>query len=263
MYDACQRYWKPFLQLLAVDLYVGKKLVLDKLINVCIWVAMQVLVSAYLLPFFGLAESYGIFLLAGCCASAGLFEIFPGIVRLVDDITGNQLICHQLLFPLPSWLVILRIVIYNATQVFMLGMCIVPFGKLLLWDRFDLRQMSLYKFVIIFALASMFYGAYMVLVAALLGQMRKIGNIWARFVNPLWFLGCYQFSWISLYDISPTLAYLNFLNPMTYIMEGTRAAVLGQEGYLNFWFCLCMLVLLCIFTTMLGIQKLTKRLDIV
>lgn len=255
-------YWIPFKYLLATDLHLFKKLIKDKLINLCIWVASSSLIATYVLPFFGMSNNYGAFLLVGLCASAGLFEVFPSVAKLVDDIKGDQIILYQTTLPLPSSLVILRLMIYNAFSAWVLGLCVLPLGKLLLWNNFDLTQLSPFKFLLMFSLASAFYGSYTICIATRVADMTKIGNVWMRFVYPFWFLGGYQFSWQSLYGVAPVLAYINLANPILYIMEGIRGAVLGQAGYLPFWLCVGMVFLFCILSSVTGIILLKKRLDI-
>lgn len=255
-------YKTPFFYLLATDLHIFKKVIRDKFINLLIWVSSSALVAAYILPYFGMNEQYGAFLLVGLCASAGLFEVFPSVARLINDITGDQILLYHFTLPLPSWLVILRLMIYNALSAAVLSVCVLPLGKLLLWNHFHLASLSLYKFLLIFFASSLFYGSYTIFITTRVADMTQIGNVWMRFVYPLWFLGGYQFSWQSLKSISPALAYVNLANPMLYIMEGTRAAALGQVGYLNFWLCVGMILLFCCISTIVGIILLKKRLDI-
>lgn len=255
-------YWVPFRALLAMDFYLFKKLIKDKVINLFIWVTSTVFVTAYIMPFFGLSLNYGLFLLAGLCASSGLFEVFPSVAKLVDDMKGDQVILYHMTLPLPSSLVIVRLMVANAFNACALGLCVLPLGKLLLWDRFDMSNFSLVKFLIIFMLASCFYGSYTIFIATRVPDMTKIGNVWMRFVYPLWFFGGYQFSWAALHKIAPALAYANLINPIIYIMEGVRAAVLGQEGYLNFWLCAVALFCFCCASIALGIRLLKKRLDV-
>lgn len=255
-------YWVPFRALLVMDLYLLKKTIKDKLINLCIWVASSAFVATYILPFFGMSANYGLFLLVGLCASAGLFEVFPSAAKLVDDIKGDQVILYHMTLPLPSALVILRLMIMNALSAVILGLAVLPLGKLLLWNHFNMANLNVIKFLIIFILASAFYGSYTIFIATRVPDMTKIGNVWMRFVYPLWFLGGYQFSWQSLRKIVPLLAYLNLANPIVYIMEGVRASILGQEGFLNFWLCCCMVILFCFFSIWLGIRLMKQRLDV-
>lgn len=209
-----------------------------------------------------MSANYGLFLLVGLCASAGLFEVFPSAAKLVDDIKGDQVILYHMTLPLPSALIILRLMIMNALSAFILGLSVLPLGKLLLGSHFDISHMHVVKFCIMFILASAFYGSYTIFIATRVPDMTKIGNVWMRFVYPLWFLGGYQFSWQSLKQIAPVLAYLNLANPIVYIMEGIRASILGQDGFLNFWLCACMVSLFCMLSIWLGIRLMKKRLDV-
>ena len=257
------RYFYLFKDLLFTDFAVLKQVVVDQVINLMIWVICNVLVISYLMPSFGLSESYGSFILAGLCASAGLFGVFPSVVNLISDFEGDRIIDYYLTLPLPSWLVFARAMLYYAINAAIIGSMVLPLGKLLLWNSFDITQVCLYKFLIIFVVTNLFYGAFTLWVASRVRNLIKIGNIWMRFVFPIWFLGGFQFSWHVLFQKWPLLAYLNLLNPMTYIMEGTRAAILGQSGYLPFWLCVVVIMFFSILCAWHSIIRLKKRLDFI
>jgi len=252
-----------FKQLLRTDLYILKGTVADQIFNLAIWMSTQVAVNTYLMPAFGITPDYGSFILAGLCASAGLFGVFPSVATLISDFQGDQMISYYLTLPMPSWMVFLRLIFYYALNFGMLGIMVLPLGQLLVWDQFNILQVHPVKFFIMFVLTHLFYGAFTLWIASRVCDMTKIGNVWMRFVYPIWFLGGFQFSWEILHSKVPHVAWLNFFNPMMYIMEGMRAAILGQEGYLNFWLCA---VMLCLFTALCswrGIVLLQRRLDFV
>lgn len=252
-----------FKELLRTDLKIFKQTFSDKVINLGIWVALNALITAYLMPAFGLSLDYTNFLIAGLCASAGLFEVFPSVVNVVSDLEGDRVIEYYFTLPLPSWLVIIKSIAYYAISSAALSIFVLPFSKLILWHRFDLSNFNAIKFAVIFVLTNIFYGAFIPWIASRVANMPKIGNVWMRFVFPLWFIGGFQFSWAVFYDKAPWLAYLNLLNPLTYIMEGTRSAILGSQNYLSFLLCVGMLILfiaLCIFA---AVRKFKKRLDFV
>ena len=255
--------FKTFKELLKTDLYILKGTIVDQVINLMIWTCANLLVTGYLMPAFGLSVAYGPFILAGFCASAGLFGVFPSVAGMVSDFEGDQIITYYLTLPLPSWMVFLRLIFYYTLNFGMLGILVLPIGQLIIWQQFSLLQVSFIKFAIIFVIIHLFYGAFTLWIASRVPNMTKIGNVWMRFVFPLWFLGGFQFSWAVLASKWPYLAYVNFLNPITYMMEGMRATVLGQEGYLNFWLCAGMLALFTLLCARQGIKLLRKRLDFV
>ena len=72
-----------------------------------------------------------------------------------------------------------------------------------------------------------------------------------------------MFSWQSLYMTSPVFAYIDLLNPVVYISEAYRSALIGPAGYLNFWFCVVMISLFGIVVGCVGIRRLKKRCDFI
>lgn len=254
---------RTFWNLLLADLLIFKQIFWDKLINLLIWVFCILVVMGYIMPSFGLSSNYGSFILAGMLASAGFFEVYPSVVGLISDFEGDQVISYYLTLPIKPSLILVKSMSYFAISAATMSLFILPFGKIILWNNFSLSQISIPRLILIFVLFNVFYGTLTLWVACKIENMTKLGNVWMRFIFPMWFFGGFQFSWQVLYKISPTLAYVNLINPMTYIMEGTRAAVLGQEGNLPFWFCATMIAIISILCGLHAIVRLKKRLDFV
>jgi ABC-2 type transport system permease protein len=255
--------FKVFIELLRTDLYILKNTLFDQMFNLFIWMSSTLVVNSYLMPAFGLSPTYSTFILAGLCASAGLFGVFPSVATMVSDFDGDRIIAYYLTLPLPSWMVFLRLIMYYAISFGLIGAMVLPLGKLLIWQQFNITDVAFGKYLLIFILTHLFYGAFTLWIASHVHNMTKIGNVWMRFVYPIWFLGCFQFSWAVLADKWPYLAWFNLINPMTYIMEGMRSAILGQANYLNFWLCVGMLCVFIVFCSWAGIRALKKRLDFV
>jgi len=75
--------------------------------------------------------------------------------------------------------------------------------------------------------------------------------------------GGYMYSWYAVYHVSPLIGYAHLINPVLYVMEGMRAAVLGQEGYLPFWFSFTALFAFTVVIAWDALRRLRKRLDCV
>lgn len=256
-------YMFIFKELLRTDLHILKSTVLDQMINLLIWVSTMMLVNSYLMPSFGLSAGYSSFILAGLCASAGLFGVFPNVVTMISDFEGDQIINYYLTLPIPSWMIFLRLIFYYSINFGMLSLLVLPIGQLLIWHQFNILDVAFGKFILIFVLTHLFYGAFTLWIASRVKNMTKISNVWMRFVYPVWFLGGFQFSWAILAAKWPYLAWVSLCNPMTYVMEGMRAAVLGQQEFLNFWLCCLMLSIFIALCSWRGICLLKKRLDFV
>ena len=183
------------------------------------------------------------------------------IATTIGDLDGDKTIFYELSLPIPQWMIFIKIGLSNALLSFIVALFVVPTGKLLLWNSVDLSHFSFFKFHLIVLLSCLFYGFFSLLIASITKNLYKLDNIWLRIIFPMWFLGCYQFSWAGMYASSQTIAYINLFNPLTYIMEGTRASSMNPADSLPYWSCvgaLCIFILIAAYT---GTQLMKRRLD--
>ena len=256
-------YFYVLKELLRTDLKIFSKIFFNKWIDLFIWILSMIVVFAYVMPAFGLTKDYGIFILASMCSSAGLFQSFNYVAEMVADFQGPRVISYHFSLPVPSWLLFIRLIVYYTIAFSLLGIFILPIGKLFLWHSFSLAQVSYAKYAIMLVLINIFYGSLSLVTTSYVKNLSRIDSVWMRIIYPLWFFGCFQFSWQSLYKVSPVFAQINLLNPLTYMAEGMRATVLGQEGSLNFWLCAAAIVLFSVVFAWHAIVRFKKRLDFV
>jgi ABC-2 type transport system permease protein len=254
---------KLFLQLLRRDFLILRQEFWANLINVLFWLIPNVIVSIYILPGLGISASYGVFILMGVISEQGLFTAISNIPGLLSDIEDSHAIYYYLSLPLYPWLLFVRYALSFAMSSFMMSCMLLPVCKILLWSVLDLSNFSLIKYLVFFIVLQIFFGFFALLVTAYTKSITQYERAWVRIVWPMIFFGGYQFPWRAMLDRLPYLAYLNLLNPITYCLEGFRAAVLGQEGYINFWICFGMLLLSTFITAIWGIRKFMQRLDCV
>lgn len=256
-------YFKICKGLVNIDLLIFKDQFLDKFIDITIWVVLSLIVMSYVMPHFGLAADFGVFQLGGLIAAAGLFELYANVVELVSDFQGDRVINYGLTLPIPSWMALCSKTIYFTIIYIILSTLMIPIGKLCLFNQFDLTHICYYKLALIILFQSIFYACFVLFPASIINNMMQLGTVWARFIFPMWFLGGFQFSWTALYETLPILAYINLCNPMIYITEAVRVALLGQEGYLNFWLCLFVIILYSCFFLSIALRNLKRKLDYV
>lgn len=249
--------------LISTDLIIFKQIFVDKFIDLSIWIMLTTIVTSYILPYFGLTTDFGVFQLGGLIAAAGLFELYASTIDLVSDFEGDRIISFNLALPLPSWMAIVSKAAYFFIIYTILALLMIPIGKICLWNQFDLALVNWPKLLLIIIMLSIFYACFVLWVSSIITNMTKMGQVWSRFVFPMWFLGGFQFSWMASYKTLPWLAIANLINPMIYITEAVRVALLGQDGFINFWLCLMAIALFSIICLYLGIVSLKKRLDFV
>lgn len=252
---------KCFFELIRREMVVFSKVIVGKYIDSGIMLITGVLVFSYFMGEFGLSKNYGAFILVGSIASFGFFEVVNRVADLIQDLNGDRVICNFLILPLPSTLVFCSIAVGWAISSSLITIFLFPLGKLILFNRFDLSNMSLWRFFLMFFTFNIFYGFFALWIASLVKHMRDLGWLWCRIINPLYMFGCYFFLWSATYAMSPLIGYLHLLNPIVYVMEGARAAILGQEGYLPFYLCEGVLVFLIFIFGWHGIKRLKERLN--
>ncbi|MFA5075148.1 MAG: ABC transporter permease [Candidatus Babeliales bacterium] len=252
-----------FKQLMFTKFTNLKSTIKDKFINFYIWAASTIFVTGYIMQAFGLSNDFGAFQLGGVLASVGLFELYTNAVTFVSDLEGDRSIDYYLTLPTSVFTVFCSYIIYYAFISSIMGILLLPLAKAILLDRFVLANVAWFKLLFFTILINLVCATATLLLSALIPAMDKFDILWTRFIFPLWYFGGFQYSWFSLNEKVPWLSYIMLINPMTYATEGMRAALLGQEGYLPFWFCCLVLIIMWIFIGIWAFKVLKKRLDFV
>jgi len=263
MNENIRSYAKLFWRLFKTDLLVYKKNMFGQTVDLIIWVAIVTLIFGYVYPEFGMSKYFGTFYMVGTIASASIFNIWGSVVAMISDVEGNNAISYSLTLPLPSWLYFVKGATSYACVTMATTSVILPLGKIILGDRLSFTDTSIPKLILIFFSINFFIGIFTLFITSIPKGIHKMENVWGRFLFPMWILGGADFPWKTIYELSPRFAMLSLFNPFVYLMEGIRAAVLGQTGFINFWICILVIWFNTIFFGWLGIKRLKKWLDFV
>lgn len=248
-------------QLLKSSMAGFSKTFVQKMIDASINLGCNVIVFAYFMrQQANMSADFGQFILVGTLINLGFFDIVGKLSDLINDIQGSKTISYRLLLPMPSWLAFSSLAIEWACMGAVVVFCSIPIGLLMMPLQLDLSHISIFKTSIMFLVSHCFFGFFSLWLASMLKGV-DISAIWVRILSPLFSFGGFWFSWYTLYHVAPVLGYVNLLNPLIYVMDGTRAAVLGQEGYLPFWFCIGMLLVFTVFCGWHAVYRLKRRLD--
>lgn len=250
-------------QLLRRDLQRYKREFWAKLFDTASLLFTNLVVFGYFMSSYGLGGNYGPFMLISAISSFGFFDIVGKISQLISDIEGERTISYTLTLPIPSWLVFVYIGIYWALNSVLITFLLFPLGKLIIFNQFDLSQISYLKLIPMYISMNLFYGFFSLWMTSMLKNMGDVGSLWVRVINPLIMFGAYFYSWHAIYELSHSIAIITLINPMVYVMEGMRAAALGQEGSISFWICLPVVWIFTIACAWHGTRRLQKRLDCV
>ncbi|HSW76341.1 MAG TPA: hypothetical protein VLG50_04825 [Candidatus Saccharimonadales bacterium] len=235
----------------------------DKLINYILWSALNIVVSTYVMTSLGIYKNFGQFIVATMPLSCAFYTSINCIYGFLTDISNDgSNLQYELTLPLQPWLVFAKYALENTYQSICVSILILPIGRLLLGNQFSWYYFSFIKFYFLIIVTSIFFGFFSIFIASITTDMYAgLDKIWSRIIFPMWFLGGFQFSWKTLYNISPTLAYINLFNPVTYALEGGRSAVLDPALSLPYWYCVAALFVFAIIFGYAAIKNLKKRLD--
>ncbi len=253
--------WIVFFQLIRRDLIAFKREFRTKFIDTALLFFTNVMAFGYFLQQEGAHEGYAAFFVVGAIASFGFVEIVGKVGVQLADMGGDKTIFHTLVMPITSNRVFLYIATSWAITSMILSVLLFPLGKLLVFTEWHWGAISFWRAAVMFITANLFFGTFALWLTSVIKGMTSLNSLWLRYIAPMWMFGGYVYSWQSAYDLSHMVGYISLINPMIYVMEGMRAAALGQEGYLPFWLCLGMLWVFIVACTIHATKRLRHRLD--
>ncbi len=179
--------------------------------------------------------------------------LFPGIMALTVVITAVQAIAFplvaefgwtreiedRLLAPMSTALVAIEKLIFAALRAIVAATIMVPVGILVLgsipwrWQAFPLL-------VVVVILGSL-VGASIGLVIGTYVQPSRINIVFSLVFTPLLFTGSSQYPWPTLSDLR-WFQVITAFNPMTYVSEGLRAALVPSVPHIDGLICVGALI---------------------
>jgi ABC-2 type transport system permease protein len=204
-------------------------------------------------------------------ARAGFAELLlPGIIALTVAVTGLQgtalplvidfsftkEIEDRLLAPLPVSFVALEKILFGTLRALIAGAIMFPIGRIVLGTLpFQANRAWL---LVIFMLLGAVMGSGLGMTLGTLVQPSQISIVFALVLTPLLFTGCTQYPWPSLSSLR-WFQVLTLLNPLTYMSEGVRAAMVPQVPHMHAWIALTVLTFATIALIVAGVLGFMRR----
>jgi hypothetical protein len=249
--------------LFMLDLISQKKEIKNKLINVLVWVTCNAFVANYLFPIMGAPEDLTRTFIIGILAASIMFETYSFFIELVFDLSGSKRILYFLTLPIPKYIYFLEQFLMFVFRAFWVVFSSLVFIKLLSWNSINLLHINYFYLLIIFLSSAFFLCFISMFFAVMVKGPQQIGNIWTRFLMPMWLLGGFQFSWGALYTKNKSLALAFLVNPFIFSVEGYRHVFDSSNAVIPFLICLAVLIFSGLIFIYFGIKKMLKRLDCV
>ena len=250
---------RVFWALLARDVVVVRRELIYFLMRTAMQPIMFTIVFGYLLPKMGFVRAgYTSALLPGVLAvSLALAAVQSVALPMVTDFGFSREIEDRLLAPIPSWLVALEKVVSGVLQALIAASFVLPLARLIMGPIAGLSAAHLASIALVTvfgALAFSVMGLFLGCVVA----AQQIGLLFGIVVAPMIMFGCAYYPWRGL-DAVPVIKYLVLVNPLTYIAEGLRGALIPAMPHMPLPAVLAALTVITVVFWRLGLRAFMKR----
>jgi ABC-2 type transport system permease protein len=196
--------------------------------------------------------------------------LFPGLLALTAVITGLQTLAFplvvefgwtkeiedRLLAPMSTRLVAAEKVLFASLRAVVAATLMIPIGILVL-GSIPWRWGGVPLLVLAIVLGSLL-GAGMGLVMGTLVVPNRINIVFSLVFTPLLFTGCSQYPWPSLSRLR-WFQVVTAANPMTYVSESMRAALVPSVPHIRPWVCILVLAGALVALMAIGMRGFFRR----
>lgn len=253
-----------FMQFLKRDLHVHAKQIRKYLLNyIILYPASLSIQVAYFQAnsYFGTQNtSMHTLLYTGNILLIMLLFTYKQNITLLFDLETTRFIDYEITI-LKPWLVVLKRILCTAIMTFLITLPFYPVGMILLPNHIDMSNASWFQILILLLIGSFCTSAYHLLAAVTLKRSSDISSLWQRVNSLLMLFGGFWVPWITMYQYSKVLGYCAYLNPLIYISDGLKNAVMPHTIFFPFSLCISMLLFYSVFFTIICWFVFKKRVD--
>jgi ABC-2 type transport system permease protein len=228
-----------FRALIARDMKVIKKRLLNMIIDGLILVSVAVLVFGNLLPLLGMSTTLIAPIFLGNSLSFFLASLgYNCAMRMVYDLKFNRFIDYFLTLPLPkTWLFAYYVTSFMIESA-IITLPLVTLGIISLGKNFGPINGSFIAFLFVYFCALLFWSLFFLGSSFMYDFQWFKANMWCRRIMPLFVFGPAFFTFQAIRSVIPVFSKLFWLNPLTYVIEGLRASLLSGPDYVPLSVCL-------------------------
>jgi ABC-2 type transport system permease protein len=196
--------------------------------------------------------------------------LFPGILALTAVVTGLQStafplvidfsftkeIEDRLLAPLPVGMVAVEKVVFASLRALLAALVMLPIGVWVL-GSIPWRSSGLPLFATVLLLGCL-VGSCLGMIMGTAVPPNRINVMFALILTPLLFTGASQYPWASLEHLR-WFQVVTACNPLTYVSEGMRAAMVPDVPHIRPWVSVLVLVVTIVASLAIGIRLFLRR----
>lgn len=249
---------RAFTAVLGRDVFVTGRELPSFLAQVLVQPVALLFIFGKVLSELGYAQpGYAQILLPGMIAlNAFLVSLQNTSFPLVLDFSFSREIEDRLLAPLPiSWVAVEKM-LFGALRGLFAAVLMVPIGMVMLGNiNWNLGGLA---FALLCMVLGSLSGAAVGLTVGAAVPPRRINIMFAVILAPLMFTGATQFPWAQLEHLR-WFQVLCAINPLTYVSEGMRGALLPEVPHMPLWICVLALLIATAVFGALGIKFFLRR----
>ena len=249
---------RPFLAVLGRDVHVTGRELPSFLAQTLVQPFFFLFIFAKVLTSSGFVSAdYGAVMLPGLLALNAFLGALQSVTfPLILEFAWTREIEDRLLAPISIPLVAVEKMVFAALRGLIAALLMVPIGFLVL-DEVSWRLAGLPAALLMTVLGAVL-GATLGLTIGTALPPRRINIMFAVIFTPLIFTGSVQFPWPTL-DDQRWFQVLCALNPLTYVSEGVRAALVPSVPHLPLWLCVLLAAGASVVFCALGIRGFLRR----
>lgn len=254
-----------FWQLLRRDIYVAFKHIDTLGINYgLIYPLMYAFCFLYVEPRVLFEQSMtvqsGSITFIGQLSLVALILSFHATIPILFDLIGDRFIDYQCTL-LNARIVLIERLIFAVLFSFCFMMPFFPVAKMLFPDSFNIPNASWLSLAWIILLTACMTSAYHLMATCLMRGPHQLSRLWIRCNEVMLTIGGLLVPWNVIYQTSPILGYFALLNPLVYVSEGARQALLASPAFFPLWICSVVMIGVTILCTAVACNAFKKRMD--
>ena len=225
---------------------------------------MFIFVFAYLFPHIGQGiggaggAKFANILIPGLVAVSAVFSGVSSVsLPLAIEFGATREIEDRVMAPVPLWTVGAEKILFGGLQSAVSASLVLPLGLLLSADTFTVSFAQPWLLGVVLLLACWISGALGLAIGTFVAPQR-MGLVFSALVVPLTFLGCVYYPWIALRAV-PWLQVMVLANPLVYMSEGLRAALVPDVPHMSAWAYLGAGALFASVLTVLSLRMFARR----
>lgn len=223
------------------ELYVIAASWRSMVISACVYAAMLALSAGYFMPQLGMPLSQSMVLYLGAFAITALSLGYTCAISIAYDLQAPRLTFYYYALPVDPRAVLAGLVAALMLRIALIAVPVLFFGFFLI-GQWHFLVMSYLWLAAMMTLSILFFALLFLLLAYRCPVATLLGNVWPRFLSPLIAFGCLMYPFSTVQKHAWWLSRGMLCNPLTYMLEGLRAAFFGQSNYLALPVCALFLI---------------------